>query len=433
MNASGERTTANVWPEHPAWRARAQIDLRGRLVAAATLFLLLIYSQAWAAPLTGWSADAADSGLLRNTFFLAYAASLLLLALEGWRGLLAGFRAPLMIGLVALAFVSAGWSIGPDATLRRALALGFTTLAGVALVGRRSWAETAEMLAAVFALTAAVSFLLGLAVPSLGRMSELFPGAWRGLWLEKNALGGMMALGFGVCAAAAVLAPARRLLWSGAAALCLLLVLLSTSKTSLMALLLGGAGMVFVWICRRGPVVAVIAVWAAVAGLAAVTAGLLLFPEALFDLLGKDATFTGRTEIWEAALRQLQTRPWTGFGYGVLWDHVGPWDPSAWIFRDAGFKAGHAHNGWLETWLGLGLVGLVAWALWFAETWIRTLVRLASDPGVYLAAPVLIVSTLTSLTEVWVLDYHDLQWTVFVAIAVKLARPREPQARSGRS
>nr|WP_276208730.1 O-antigen ligase [Caulobacter sp. 17J65-9] len=234
-----------------------------------------------------------------------------------------------------------------------------------------------------------------------------------------------MALGFGICASAAVLAPWRRKLWSAAAGLCLLLVLLSTSKTSLMALLLGGAGMVFVWICRRGPVVAVVAVWAAVAGVAMAAAGFLLFPDVLFEFLGKDATFTGRTQIWEAAMRQLETRPWTGFGYGVLWDHRGPWDPSAWIFRDAGFKPGHAHNSWLETWLSFGLVGLVAWAIWFAEVWIRVLARLTRDAGLYLAVPVLIVSTLTSLTEVWALDYHDLQWSVFVAIAIKLARPLE--------
>lgn len=425
MDASGGRTAGEVWPAHSAGRARA--DAGAWIVAVATVFLLLIYSQAWTAPVTGWRAGG-DSFLLRNTFFLAYAASLLVLALEGGRGLLAGLRAPLLLGLLALAFVTAAWSIAPDATLRRALALGFTTLAGVALAGRRSWAGVAELLAATFALTAIGSFLLGAGAPSLGRMPDLFPGAWRGLYLEKNALGGMMALGFGVCAAAAVLAPWRRMLWSGAAGLCLLLVLLSTSKTSLMALVLAAGGMAFVWVCRRGPATAVVAVWSAVAGLAAVAAGFLTFPDVLFDLLGKDATFTGRTEIWEAAWRQLETRPWTGFGYGVLWDHRGAWDPSAWIFRDAGFKPGHAHNGWLETWLSFGFAGLVAWSVWFAEVWIRLLSRLSVDAGAYLALPVLIVSTLTSLTEVWVLDYHDLQWTVFVAVAVKLARPLERTA-----
>ncbi|MBC6983724.1 O-antigen ligase [Caulobacter sp. 17J80-11] len=424
MDASGEGTAGNVWPAHPAWRGRADASPASWLAGAATVFLLLIYSQAWTAPVTGW-ADAGDSSLLRNTFFLAYAASLFVLALEGPRSLLPGLRAPIMLGLVLFAFATTAWSIAPDATVRRALALTFTTLAGVALAGRRSWAGIAETLATVFGLVAVGSFLLGAGAPGYGRMPDLFPGAWRGLYLEKNALGGMMALGFGICAAAAVLAPWRRKLWSAAAGLCLLLVLLSTSKTSLMALLLGGAGMVFVWICRRGPVVAVVAVWAAVAGLAAAAAGFLLFPDVLFEVLGKDATFTGRTQIWEAAMRQLETRPWTGFGYGVLWDHRGPWDPSAWIFRDAGFKPGHAHNSWLETWLSFGLVGLVAWAIWFAEVWIRVLARLTRDAGLYLAVPVLIVSTLTSLTEVWALDYHDLQWSVFVAVAIKLARPLE--------
>jgi hypothetical protein len=38
-------------------------------------------------------------------------------------------------------------------------------------------------------------------------MTELFPGAWRGLWREKNGLGGNMAFGFCILSAAALLNP----------------------------------------------------------------------------------------------------------------------------------------------------------------------------------------------------------------------------------
>ena len=37
-------------------------------------------------------------------------------------------------------------------------------------------------------------------------------------------------------------------------------------------------------------------------------------------LLGKDATLTGRTKIWDAIWRQIQERPWTGYGYSAVWD-----------------------------------------------------------------------------------------------------------------
>ena len=42
---------------------------------------------------------------------------------------------------------------------------------------------------------------------------------------------------------------------------CLVLVLASTSKTSLLAAMLGAAGLGFVWLVRRGPLSGVAATW----------------------------------------------------------------------------------------------------------------------------------------------------------------------------
>jgi exopolysaccharide production protein ExoQ len=43
---------------------------------------------------------------------------------------------------------------------------------------------------AAFAVLIVACFVVCLAVPRIGVMTELFPGAWRGLWREKNGLGG---------------------------------------------------------------------------------------------------------------------------------------------------------------------------------------------------------------------------------------------------
>ena len=132
---------------------------------------------------------------------------------------------------------------------------------------------------------------------------------------------------------------------------------------------------------------------------------------------------TGRTKIWAAVMRQIEDRPWLGYGYATIWDEKGVWTPLAWIVKDAGFKPVHAHNAWLEQWLGMGILGLTAFALTYAQVVLTALISMFRSPGAYLAVPFLLVYSLMSLTESIAVTYNDLRWVLFVAIAVKLAWP----------
>jgi exopolysaccharide production protein ExoQ len=268
-----------------------------------------------------------------------------------------------------------------------------------------------------------------IAVPSFGVMHDLFPGAWRGLWAEKNTLGINMNIGFVACVAAAVLEPRRRRLWSVLAALCLLLVVGSTSKTSLVSCLLGACGLVLVALMRRGPVARIVGSYGAFCAAVLVALGLFTASDVFLAVLGKDATLTGRTKIWAAVMGRIQERPWLGWGYGAVWSDTDPWAPLAWITKQAGFRAYHAHNSWLEQWLGMGVVGLGAWSLYFLETCARALVALCRSAGAYLAIPFLLVYAVTTLTESIVLVFNDSQWLIFVIVAVKLALPDQAPPR----
>src|SRR6185437_12492995 len=105
------------------------------------------------------------------------------------------------------------------------------------------WRGLAEMLALTFGLLAVVSLILGLFVPSVGRMVVEFPGAWRGPWLEKNTFGSQMAFGSLLFFATGLLRPERRGLWFVMGGLALVMIFASTSKTSLVAFMLGGAAL----------------------------------------------------------------------------------------------------------------------------------------------------------------------------------------------
>ncbi len=389
--------------------------------------MVLVYTQAWMMAVQGDKAGTADSPLVRAMYFPAYGCAMLLLALDPGRNLKAWLRQPLLILILWIAGASVLWSVAPDQTVRRAIALTLTTLSGVVMAARWRWAGLAEVMAASTALLAVASLIAALAVPSFGVMHELFPGAWRGLWVEKNALGNMMTTGAMACAAAAILEPRRARLWWPAAALCLFLVLMSTSKTSLVSCLLGGCGLVLVALVRRGPVGRLVGAYGVVLAALLVGGLLLVGSNVVLAALGKDATLTGRTQIWSAVMRRIQERPWLGYGYGAMWTDPSPWTPLAWIIKQAGFRPYHAHNSWLEQWLGLGVVGLTAWALYFAEVWTRAVIALYRSAGAYLAIPFLLVYSMTTLTESIAITFNDSRWLFFVAIAVKLALPDDPQ------
>ena len=387
------------------------------LAFIASVMIVLIYSQSWAAPMTGYGARSAD--FLRNGFYPAYALAVGLLLTRPGTALKAIGRSPLLILMLLLTAASVAWSITPDVTLRRILALLFTTLGGVALAARWRWSTLTEVLAVAMTVMMVASLFLGALMPEWGRMHELFPGAWRGLWLEKNALGENMGLAAICMAAAAVMVPQRRRLWLVCAALASALVILSTSKTGLVVLILALASMGFVGLVQGGPKRAIIGTWLAIM---VVCAALLLVAtqsDLIFDLLGKDATLTGRTEIWSGILHQMEQRPWTGFGYGAIWDDASVAGPKAWIAYEAKFSAAHAHSGWLEVYLALGIPGVILLAAWMIEMWGRSLWAAYARPSGWLLMPMMTAYTLTMLTESITMNWHNLRWVLFVALALK--------------
>jgi exopolysaccharide production protein ExoQ len=326
--------------------------------------------------------------------------------------------------LVALAFYSAKWSIAPDVTERRSIALLFTTLFGLLLAARYSWRSLIELYAAVSIVLALGSYFTALVFPEIGVHSTIHPGAWRGLWYEKNQFGAMMAWGALACACAVLAAPERRKLWLLGVGLCAGLVVLCTGKTSLIGLTLALGGVTAITLIQRGGAVAVATCWGAF--VVAMAAGLLLAlsPDLVLEALGKDPTLTGRTGIWESLLRRVEERPWTGYGYAAFWTpDLGP----AWYVRnEVEWEAPSAHNGWLEVLIQLGWPGLFLISAHIAAAVTAALLRLRRPEGPW-AIMAMTLFILFSLSESTLLQQNNVSWAIYVAITAKLFQ-RQPRA-----
>jgi len=386
---------------------------------AAAALCLAQFSEPFFAALAQSQGATEPPGYAR-IFFLPVYAFLAWIAWRDRRAIGGTFCAvPLLLTLMLIAALSTFWSIDGGATMRRAVWLALTMLFGLYLAWRYRWREMLEVIAGGYVALIAGSFAVSLLAPSIGRMATEHPGAWCGLWTHKNMLGGYMALGVGVCAAAAVLSPERRRLWSVAALGAFALVLFSTSKTALLGTGIELAIMAACAIMRRGPLPTLF-VGAGVACIAVIGLSVaLLAPDVFVSVIGRDLTLTGRTDIWSAAARAVAARPWLGYGYYAFWlDEHGP---AYWVRQAVGWNVPSAHSGWLELALGLGRIGVIAFALQFVATAWRG-ARGVFDANAGLWAPALLaVFALYTFSESHALQANDLFWLIYGAVAARLA------------
>lgn len=79
------------------------------------------------------------------------------------------------------------------------------------------------------------------------------------------------------------------------------------------------------------------------------------FVDSLFGLFGKDATFTGRADVWQQVFEIAKEKWILGRGFGTFW--LSP--KSDWMRYTEGWNIFQAHNGYLDTFLHLGIVGSI--------------------------------------------------------------------------
>lgn len=151
--------------------------------------------------------------------------------------------------------------------------------------------------------------------------------------------------------------------------LCLVNIVGSRSATAASGLL----AVMFAWIfvaalqrqrnSRERQVLVVIGV---ACGLAAVLTVVGLLP-VLLDLYEKDATFSGRTDIWAVSIEGIAAQPVEGYGFGAVWGD-GRAPVTRWLQLGIGFPSAHAHNSLLEVGLEGGLIAMTLVLAHYVQT-----------------------------------------------------------------
>jgi exopolysaccharide production protein ExoQ len=310
----------------------------------------------------GQLGEATPANTIATAFVLSIASVLMLrhgrMAMRYARGMW-----PILC-LVLLAIISVSWSDYPQATIHRAGSLVTATLWAWYVAARYDLKDVISIIRQSLWLLASASLAIGAAAPSLGQGWD----GWIGVFATKNDLGALMATGmitFFYTLLADLFAKRPRFLLIASSVtgllLCAGLLFLSQSRTAWVVGFVGLVLCVLVKLTHQRPGVAVI-LWTGI---------VLLFAPAVViatdqlgtiaTMLGKDSSLTGRVDLWMLLPSYIAQRPWLGHGYAAFWvqDSLNVFQ----IWTTVGWEPPHAHDGWLDIMLELGVAGLVLIAL----------------------------------------------------------------------
>lgn len=332
--------------------------------------------------------------------------------------------------LAALAILSALWSQFPPYTIRRSLPFALAALFGLYVAMRFPVHRQLAMLRLTMIALALGTVAMALVFPKVGLdMSAGHHADWKGVFTQKNTCGRMMVLATGVLLAD------WRLSWKRvASALLFALVLFMSGSRSAWLVegtLLALSLMLLVAERLDERTRVCVALGAFLILPAAALSAYVSFP-VLARLLGRDPTLSGRTLIWKQAWLFILQRPCLGWGYDGFWRGIQ--GQAFHVVAVVHFMVFHAHNGFLEIWLELGVAGLALFALSYLRAWRRLWPSLLAGEvnRVKWMVFVLALIFLYDLDENTLLIYNGLFWVLYVAALanIELLAVEDALARS---
>jgi exopolysaccharide production protein ExoQ len=331
--------------------------------------------------------------------------------------------------LMAIVIFSCFWSVNPSQTLRFSIyALG-TTCFGLYLATRYTLREQMDLVGWTYGILLILSLLLAVGLPQYGIMGGVHEGALRGVFTHKNQFGAFMSLGGVIFFLNALRKQPYSWVYWFLLFFCCVAMIMSQSTTAVgtfaFMLVLCLIYRIFRW-RYEVMVSAVLAV--TILGVATVIfiAG-YVGSDSLFSSVGKDTTLSGRTFIWKYVWDQIQLRPWLGYGLSAFWN--GYEGPSGYVQLAMRIPVIYAHNGFLDIWLSLGLVGLIVFVLGFLMTTAQSLelLRKTNTPEGFWPLLFLTYILLSNLTEGTISNMSNFFWAIYVAVSYSLIMVKHNQ------
>jgi exopolysaccharide production protein ExoQ len=337
-----------------------------------------------------------------------------------WKSsLITALSQPLILVIVGFMLISFLWSALPDESFRKGLNAVATSLFGVYMAARFTLREQIKYLAIALSLTAVFCLLFTVAMPGSAIEIGANAGAWRGPLTQKNLLARLMVLTIVVNLLAAWQAKSWQWLpWAGCA-LGSALLILSGSKTGLLVLVVMLVLIPLYQAMRLKDTVMIPILIAGILIGGSIGTFLIGNWEQLLLSLGRDPSLSGRTDLWVGAIGKIAEHPWLGYGFRGFWA-ADSGAPDIW--KVVGYKPPHAHNGYINTALDLGMVGLMLFVLNLFVSYVKSIGWLRLQKGVVGLFPVLYVTFMFMYnhSENTIIEHNSIFWSTFISVSLSL-------------
>ena len=253
--------------------------------------------------------------------------------------------------------VSAAWSDDPWVTFRSASYLVTIFVAMPLVIHKLGLLPTIRVVLHMIAVVLILSFLIAIFLPTIGRHTSLtvsaaHAGRWRGIFGHKNGLGPWAAYGTIFLFTHARLVGGPRLYWTFAWFCSVSCLILSGSATSLVAaIFLVPATIAF---RIRHKVSTSMLVVLLIVGTLGLALAFGIAKSQLFAVIGRDESFTGRTDVWWLAARHIADHFWFGAGYLSTGGTEFLEEVASTVLQEIP----GAENAYLQAMLELGFIGL---------------------------------------------------------------------------
>lgn len=336
------------------------------------------------------------------------------------------FKQPwLGIYLGILAF-SVFWSTNPIVTLKAMVGLLFFSIFAVHFARKYNWQELSRLLRWNSTYIALYSIFTALFVPSIG----ICPKGWCGGFGHPIDLGGIMALGIVLWLLNAFARP-KYILRSLACSIMCFFVMQSTNSA--------GATLVFISLIillffttflKKLKFTQAFCFFILFLSLFGVVSIWLIdnFDSFLF-FFNKDVTISGRIPLWTMLLKtSIKENLWFGYGYNAFWQRwLGNYSPASSVVNaiigNGRDWVAHAHNGFLDIILNIGLMGFLSFIFLFLSNVVGTIRLIINNKRSDSFLP-LIVVTFTFITNLFnsPIIIPSFVWFLFVVITIRLNR-----------
>jgi exopolysaccharide production protein ExoQ len=332
-----------------------------------------------------------------------------------------------LVLLPLLAFLSLLWSLSPAATLHQATTLGLSALIAIDFSLHYTVKRQLQLISIALGIVMVSSIAVQLLAPTLIAGSDMEGSAWHGVFGRKNEFGRM------VCLATTVWL--TRGSWSRRTryvtiAVGLALAALSQSAGAMIYLVLLIGVIILCSILKWRPLPRKIT-------LAALTftlmLGIFLLPghsPRLTAMIGKDSHMSGRTDLWSVAIADIQDAPVAGYGYQAFWTPNSR--PATLAREEAGWEdAPHAHNGYIDLALGLGLIGLGTYLVLCTTLAARAYAFWMAGSEDYRRWPLsfLALVSLYQISETSIVGGNNIFWIIFCGLLFSLTPVQESEVQ----